>query len=76
MDAAIKHAGALHAAEVAAWQEEPLAVSKYAQGLVQLANTKKISPDPRVSKRVAPVCVVLKRHLPDQTVSRGVEMLN
>lgn len=49
MDAVIKHAGALHQADVAAWQEEALVVSKYAQGLQQLDNGKKISPNPQVT---------------------------
>jgi hypothetical protein len=49
VDAVIKHAGALHQADVAAWQEEALVVSKYAQGLQQLDNGKKISPNPQVN---------------------------
>ena len=42
----IKHAGTMHQEEVAAWQEGPLRVSKYAKDLVQLDNGKKIPPNP------------------------------
>jgi len=46
-DAAIAHSGALHQQEVAAWQEEPLVVSKYAKDLVQLdPQGRQISPNP------------------------------
>eukprot|EP00976_Prorocentrum_cordatum_P113698 1195737-Prorocentrum_minimum.AAC.9 len=36
----------MHQEEVAAWQEGPLRVSKYAKDLVQLDNGKKIPPNP------------------------------